>query len=151
MLEIDNIDRHIIALMQRDARVTNKLIAAETGVSESTVANRLKRLTERKIVRVTIEEDAKYLGYPLYVLANIETELGKRGAVAHAIAERDDVDVVLTSMARSEVMALFFSENDEKCSDTVDGIGMIVGVRKVTLDVATKFYKYSTTYGILHE
>src|SRR5882672_6056817 len=131
---IDEIDRQIIALMQADGRATSKFIAAEIGVSESTVANRLKRLIEAKVIRVTIEEDVRFKGYDLYVFANIRTEPGHRDAVARAIAKNDAISIVLTTVAASEVILLFFAKDHANLNAILDeAVAPVKGVRSISI------------------
>lgn len=47
---IDNLDRRILNIVLRDARVSSKDIAADCGISRAAVSNRLNRLFDNKIV-----------------------------------------------------------------------------------------------------
>lgn len=50
--ELDDVDEGILFLLQGDARnVTTKTIAEKLGVASSTVANRIKNLEERDVIR----------------------------------------------------------------------------------------------------
>lgn len=51
--DTDNYDRQIVRLLQQDGRMSNRAIADKIGVSEGTVRNRIKRLKELGLVRVT--------------------------------------------------------------------------------------------------
>jgi Lrp/AsnC family transcriptional regulator for asnA, asnC and gidA len=51
-LKIDAVDSRIILLLQEDGRMSNKAIARELGIAESTVRTRLKRLIEDRIVKI---------------------------------------------------------------------------------------------------
>ncbi len=42
--QLDELDRQLVDLLARDARVSNRRIAAELGVTEGTVRGRIKRL-----------------------------------------------------------------------------------------------------------
>ena len=50
---IDDIDRRLIAFLNRDGQAGNKAIAARLGVSEGTVRNRLHKLIAAGMLRVT--------------------------------------------------------------------------------------------------
>ena len=49
----DAMDRHIIAILNQDGRVNNKDIAAQLKISEGTVRNRVRRLMEEGLLRVS--------------------------------------------------------------------------------------------------
>ena len=50
---LDDLDNGLIAILARDARTSNKEIAARLGVSEGTVRNRVRRLTEGGVLRLS--------------------------------------------------------------------------------------------------
>lgn len=50
---IDELDRRIVALLNRDGRTGHKTIAAKLQVSEGTVRNRLRKLDSEGALRVT--------------------------------------------------------------------------------------------------
>lgn len=47
--ELDEIDEQIIRLLQKNARLSNKQIAAEVGIAESTCSERMRKLNKKKI------------------------------------------------------------------------------------------------------
>ena len=48
---LDRIDRAIVALLQKDARLSNKAIAVEVGVAQSTCSERIRRLESSRVFR----------------------------------------------------------------------------------------------------
>lgn len=49
--EFDRIDRRILALLQKNARITNKDLARDVGVAPSTCLERVRRLVESGVIR----------------------------------------------------------------------------------------------------
>ena len=47
--ELDKTDEQIIRLLQNNARLSNKQIAAEVGIAESTCSERMRKLQRKKI------------------------------------------------------------------------------------------------------
>jgi Lrp/AsnC family leucine-responsive transcriptional regulator len=63
---IDDIDRKILDLLQRDARMTNAAIAAEVGLTGPSVFERIRKLEQRGVIRgYTAQVDPAALGKPL--------------------------------------------------------------------------------------
>lgn len=60
---LDDIDNGLITILGRDARMNNKEIAVQLGVSEGTVRNRIRKLTEDGVLKlsglVDPDKDAK--------------------------------------------------------------------------------------------
>jgi Lrp/AsnC family leucine-responsive transcriptional regulator len=60
---LDEIDRRIVAMLQADGRATQLEIAAEVGLSQPAVADRIRKLQERGVLRgYTALVDAHKLG-----------------------------------------------------------------------------------------
>jgi Lrp/AsnC family transcriptional regulator for asnA, asnC and gidA len=51
-LQVDAVDWQIIRILEKNGRAQNKEIAEQIGVSEGTVRNRIKKLTDHKFLRV---------------------------------------------------------------------------------------------------
>ena len=55
---LDDIDRKILDLLQRDARITNAAIAAEVGLTAPSVFERIRKLEQRGVIQgYTIKVD----------------------------------------------------------------------------------------------
>ncbi|MBT3377225.1 MAG: Lrp/AsnC family transcriptional regulator [Lentisphaerae bacterium] len=52
MRELDELDRKIAAILGKDGRTTNSEIAAQLAVSEGTIRNRIRKLTESDQLRI---------------------------------------------------------------------------------------------------
>lgn len=60
---LDDTDRKILELLQRDARLTNAAIAAEVGLTAPSVFERIRKLEQRNVIRrYTVEIDPAALG-----------------------------------------------------------------------------------------
>ena len=55
---VDEIDLKIIEALREDGRTPNKTLAMQLGVSETTIASRIRGLRERKIMLVTLQPGA---------------------------------------------------------------------------------------------
>ena len=67
-MKIDAKDKAILAILQRNSRLTTKEIAKKTQLPITTVHNRLKKLKEENIIeQFTIKLNYKALGKPLLV------------------------------------------------------------------------------------
>ncbi|MFZ0970979.1 MAG: winged helix-turn-helix transcriptional regulator, partial [Solirubrobacteraceae bacterium] len=63
---VDDIDRALLELLARDARITNQRLADRVGVAPSTALARLRSLRDRGVIRgFHAEVDLAALGRPL--------------------------------------------------------------------------------------
>jgi Lrp/AsnC family transcriptional regulator, regulator for asnA, asnC and gidA len=51
--ELDEIDRGIVEALRADGRTNNSVIASRLGIAEGTVRQRMKKLTETGVVRIS--------------------------------------------------------------------------------------------------
>ncbi|WP_288348830.1 Lrp/AsnC family transcriptional regulator [uncultured Thalassospira sp.] len=85
---MDEIDQKILKILMRDARISQKQLAAKVGLSAPGVAERVRRLEERGVIRgFTIDVDPEALGYPLQAIVRIRPLPGKLHIVQQLISE----------------------------------------------------------------
>ena len=82
--DLDELDKHILYALQRDARNTSSSdIAERAGVSSSTVRNRIKRLEERGVIRgYHLDVDYEEAGSQLYTLIVCNAPIPEREELA---------------------------------------------------------------------
>jgi Lrp/AsnC family leucine-responsive transcriptional regulator len=91
---LDDIDRTILDLLQRDARMTNAAIAAEVGLTAPSVFERVRKLEQRGVIRgYTIQVDPAALGKILTAFIRLTVTYDERYA-AGIQALRADPDVL---------------------------------------------------------
>ncbi len=71
---INNIDRKILNIIQKDARITNAEIARQVGLAPSAVLERVKKLEERGVIRgYATEINAAAVGFGLTAFVAVRT------------------------------------------------------------------------------
>jgi DNA-binding Lrp family transcriptional regulator len=90
--KVDDVDRKIIRLLQKDARKSFNKIADSLGIAVGTAYNRVKNLEDRGILKgYTILLDSAKLGYGLTALILIEAEGRYLPDVENELAKLDEV------------------------------------------------------------
>ena len=120
---LDNLDREILHLLQVNARgLSDTEIAAETDVTSTTVANRIKRLEEKGIIRGYHPDiDYEQAGYPLIVLFICIVPVAERPEV---------VDQVLDVRGVVNVKEMVTGEQNlhiQAVADSTDRIEVLAG------------------------
>lgn len=93
--DLDRIDVGILRLLQNNARLSVKEIAAEIGLAPSTTHERIRRLRDSGVLLGThAEVDPKALGVGLEALFMIELSKHKRGTVDRFMEDLVDVPEV---------------------------------------------------------
>lgn len=69
---MDPVDLRLLELLSEDARLSLKALAGAVDMSSPAVAERLRRLQERGVIRrFTVEIDARAAGHPLEALVRV--------------------------------------------------------------------------------
>lgn len=96
---LDRIDRLLLGLLQKDARLTNKELASRVGLAPSTCLGRVQRLTSEGVLRgFHAAVDAEALGLVLEAVVFVQLE-HHGGAATERLEER--------LLERPEIVHLF--------------------------------------------
>lgn len=85
MKEINEKDRDILSLLEKDSKVTIQQISIKTGLPITTIHNRIKKMEENGIIKgYTVVIDGKKLGIGIkaYILINVEYVLPNGGKIS---------------------------------------------------------------------
>ena len=90
----DELDLKIIALLQKDGRMSTQDIAASLDSTSSTIRKRIRKLEETGTMRVVAVTDFTAAGYDLLLAIGIEVESRDAEAVGIDLAELPEVFAV---------------------------------------------------------
>jgi DNA-binding Lrp family transcriptional regulator len=104
IVELDDLDRHIIYRLQHDARNTSaSTIADEMDVAASTVRNRINRLEDRDVINgYYLDVDYERTGFQLHTLIVCNAEIPDREELSRQALEIEGVVAVREVMTGSE-------------------------------------------------
>lgn len=130
--DVDVLDRQLIHGLQANGRMSNRELARLTGVSEVTVAARIRRLVRDEIIRVQAVPDPTRLGYPVEAIIGIDVDVKRVREIASALAGLPEVRYVsITSGAYDIVIAAIVRSNAELLTFLSDRVAQIPGIHKL--------------------
>ena len=141
--QLDDFDRQLIEVLGRDARISNRRIAADMGVTEGTVRGRIRRLQQDNLIAFTAltglgVENANKLAF-----ITIQTEIESVRKLADDIAKLPQITGVMITMGRGNIFAIgLFEELEELVEVASDTILSMPGVHHVETSIAVKTLKY---------
>ena len=92
---VDDLDRAIVDLLKENGRMPCADMARRVGnVSANTISNRIRRMVQKGIMKVTSVADPCALGYPLTALIDVQTDQANPTELAQAVAKLDAVSYV---------------------------------------------------------
>ena len=142
--KLDATDRGIVDLLSRDARLSNRHIAAELGVTEGTVRTRIRRMEEEKQIRLTAVTNIDLFGDAslAYIFVEVErSDLTRK--VAEALAEVRELGFVGVLLGRSDILGITMVRNTEHLAEFIHSrISAIPGVRRTESTLGVNFIKH---------
>jgi Lrp/AsnC family transcriptional regulator for asnA, asnC and gidA len=145
--ELTDLDKRIIEHLQADGRRPFTQIAAALGVSEAAVRARTNRLIERDILQIVGVADPGKLGFQ-QALIGIRCEPGRLVAVADALAALPEVDYVVVTAGRFDILIETVSEDNEGLLQFLnDRLQRIDGVRETETFTYLRLVKQTYQFG----
>jgi Lrp/AsnC family transcriptional regulator for asnA, asnC and gidA len=112
VMNLDAIDKAIIKQLQDNGRITNKRIAEILNLSEGTIRNRIRRLTESNILKIKglINPEVEKEKQLVYVMIKLS---GNRNSldVARKVAALEPIKSVSIIAGRYDLVAEIFIES----------------------------------------
>ncbi len=141
------LDRSIIEHLQEDGRRPFTQIALALGVSEAAIRARTNRLVERGVLQVVGVADPGKLGFQ-QALIGVRCEPGKLLHVADALAKLPDVDYVVVTAGRYDILIEAVAEDNEGLLAFLDErLQRIEGVRDTETFTYLRVVKQTYQYG----
>lgn len=142
--QIDELDSQLIEILSKDARTSNRKIAADLGVTEGTVRGRIRRLQKEGLIAFTAITSFELADNTKMAFIGAQVDVDRVREVASRIAELDTINAVMVTMGRFNITAIcLFNELDRLHEISSEQILSIDGVHHVETSIAVKTLKYN--------
>jgi DNA-binding Lrp family transcriptional regulator len=143
-VQLDDLDRQLIEVLARDARVSNRKIAVDLGVTEGTVRGRIKRLQQDGLISFTAITSFGLADSARMAFIGVQAEVSDVREVARKIADLTQVNAVMLTMGRFNILAIcLFDELEDLVGLASDQILALPGVHHVETSIAVRTIKYN--------
>lgn len=141
---IDELDRQLIGILAADARVSNRSIASELGVTEGTVRCRIKRLQQDRLISFTAITGLELAAKSQLGKIRIQADTVHQRELADTISRMEPINSVMLTMGSFNILAMcLFEELPELAELASDRILALPGVHHVETSVAVRQVKYN--------
>jgi DNA-binding Lrp family transcriptional regulator len=141
---LDDLDRQLIEILARDARVSNRKIAVDLGVTEGTVRGRIKRLQQDRLISFTAITDFGLADDSRLAFIGVQADVDNVRDIARQVGELPSVNAVMVIMGRFNILAFcLFNSLDSLLEIASEQILAIPGVHHVETSIAVKTIKYN--------
>jgi Lrp/AsnC family transcriptional regulator, regulator for asnA, asnC and gidA len=118
---LDEIDKAVIRELQVDGRLSYAQLGPLVGLSQAAVRQRVQRLIDRGVMQVVAVTDPQMLGFSVQALVGLRVD-GDVRAVARSIADLAEVDYVVVTAGRFDILAEVVCEDNEQLLDLVNDV-----------------------------
>ncbi len=146
-VQLDDADKKIVELLQRDGRLPYTRLAQDVGLSEAAIRQRVQRLIDSNVMQIVAVTDPLRLGFRRQAMVGVKTE-GDITVVADALAAIPEVDYVVFTSGSFDLLFEIVCEDDEHLLELLnDKVRTIGGVRGAETFVYLRLHKQTYTWG----
>lgn len=131
MEKIDNLDRKILQIIMKNARIPSKDVAVECGVSRAAIHQRIQRMIDMNVITGSgYNVDPRVLGYATCTYIGVKLERGSmyRDVVPELEKIREVVECHFTTGPYTMLIKLYARDNQHLMELLNDKIQHIAGV-----------------------
>jgi Lrp/AsnC family transcriptional regulator for asnA, asnC and gidA len=144
---LDEVSKQLIELLQRDGRASYAALAKVVGLSEAAVRQRVQRLLEQGVMQIVAVTDPIMVGFRRQAMIGIRAS-GDLNALAARCAEIPEVDYVVITVGRYDLMLEVVCEDDEHLLELLSStIRQLDGVDSVEVNMYLKLAKQIYSWG----
>ena len=145
---LDDIAKRIIELLQGDGRMSYSAIAKDVGLSEAAVRHRVQKLIESGVIQIVGVTDPLQMGFARQAMIGLKIT-GNVQEVAAELSTMDEIDYIVITAGRFDILAEILAENDEELLETLSRrIGELDRVISTETFVYLRLVKQSYAWGV---
>ncbi|HIB05687.1 MAG TPA: Lrp/AsnC family transcriptional regulator [Candidatus Marinimicrobia bacterium] len=142
-MKIDDTDRSILSILQKDGRVSASHMADELGISIPTVTERIKKLQKSGVIQgIQAVLDPKRLGLDVTALITLISESSVHyKEVTNAAKETPEVMLCFSTTGKGSHTLLIVTRNSQSLEELLRTIQSWPGVIRTETQVVLSSYK----------
>lgn len=143
---LDETDRRILSVLQRDARTSMRKISKEVGVSLGTVSNRVRKLEGTGVIRgYAVLLDPEKIGWDLNVVIGLRIQKGRLIEIQEKIAKDPRVYGVYDVTGDFDSMVVARARDRSDLDDLSKNVMSVDGVERSVTHLVLNTVKESPT------
>ena len=143
---IDDTDRKIIHVLQKDGRASLRKISEEVGVALGTVSNRVNRMEHSGIITgYSVSLDPEKVGWSLNVVIGLRIEKGRLIEIQEKISRDYRVCGVYDVTGDYDSMIIARAKDREDLDDLIKNVMSVDGIERSLTQLVLNTVKEPTT------
>lgn len=116
---LDDVNKKIVALLQEDGRRSYVSIGKEIGLSEAAVRLRVQKMLDDGVMQIVAVTNPMEMGFRRQAMVGI-TVNGDIEYVAQKLKDIRQIDYIIITAGRFDILAEVFAEDDESMLELVN-------------------------------
>ena len=146
---LDDVDKGIITILQKDGRTSNREVGRKLGVSEATVRNRISRLLGDDLIEIVAVPTPRAVGMTISAIIGVSVSLRAIEEVVAELVTKPEVRYVGLATGRYEViLESFFQDQEHLLEFITKDLGHMEGVTRVETSLILRVAKFSYEWEI---
>ena len=143
---IDETDRKIIHVLQKDGRASLRKISEEVGVALGTVSNRVNRMESSGVITgYSVRLDPEKVGWSLNVVIGLRIEKGRLIEIQEKISRDYRVCGVYDVTGDYDSMVIARAKDREDLDDLIKNVMSVDGIERSLTQLVLNTVKETTT------
>jgi Lrp/AsnC family transcriptional regulator for asnA, asnC and gidA len=127
-MEVDKTSRQIIAMLQRDGRCPNTVIASTLGISEAAVRSRIRALTDAGILQIVGLTDPGNMGFGVMAMVGVRAT-NDLSRIAELVSTWPETTYVVISAGSYDLLIELVCADNDELLHIVERLRAVDGVR----------------------
>jgi Lrp/AsnC family transcriptional regulator for asnA, asnC and gidA len=141
---LDELDRKILRILQRNGRTSNTDIAKALDVTETTIRKRIAQLLEEDMMHIVAVPTPKAVGASVSAVIGLSVSLRAMHGVCQRLRACREVRYVGMSTGRYDIIIEVFTQDHEGLLKLiVEQLGAIEGITNVETSLILKLEKFA--------
>ncbi|WP_368834376.1 Lrp/AsnC family transcriptional regulator [Mycobacterium intracellulare] len=136
-MTLDETDTAVLTFLLDDGKMTNREVAQRTGISESAVSVRLRKLINSGILVFSAVFDWEVAGFEWFVICRIKTRIRGPRLVCDDILQLPQCEAATVVLGSHDIIAYFLATDRDDIGRVIDWLSNIEGIAKLDVDLAT--------------
>lgn len=146
-VELDEVDRHILNVLQEDARTSFASIARELNVSEGTIRFRVKKLIKKGVInRFIALLDPTKIGLSVTAIIRAKVDPTQLEEAFEKLASFDEAHHIFQSTGQYDIIAVVHARDLGHLEKLRKRAKMIPGIEDATISATTGLMKIEPTF-----
>lgn len=146
---LDEMDKRIVRVLQKNARTPNTEIARALGVTETTIRNRVARLLDEKQIGVVAVVNPEATEATISAFLEISLHPKNLDAVVDKLRGRGEVRYLGLTLGRAQIIIeAFFRDHEHLLAFQTGVVATLPGVTAVETAIVVRVAKFSYEWEI---